>query len=202
MNLSRRNSVFYILILLLLWVTGCGEQKSQESNQDTTASPAQFSSTDLRQASLQGQLARVKKMVRQGLDVSQTDYQGRTPLMFASFNGHTKVAGLLLEEEAKVNHTDNAGRTALMLAASGPFPETAELLINHGAKVNAVDNAEKWTPLMFAAAEGNLEVVEVLLENQADACQKDNDGETALTFAQDNDHPKVVELLKKHMNSC
>ena len=42
------------------------------------------------------------------------------------------------------------------------------------ADVNAADGVESFTALMFAAAEGNIKVVEVLLAHDADKTRRDN----------------------------
>lgn len=49
---------------------------------------------------------------------------------------------------------------------------------------------------MHAAAEGQLEVVRVLLEYGADPSLKDVDGDNAYIFALRNGHTAVAELLK------
>jgi ankyrin repeat protein len=50
---------------------------------------------------------------------------------------------------------------------------------------------------MHAAAEGNLEVVKVLIKYGADRNLKDADGDDAGTFATQNGHLQVVEYLKR-----
>ncbi|MGB3863606.1 MAG: ankyrin repeat domain-containing protein [Candidatus Aminicenantaceae bacterium] len=61
---------------------------------------------------------------------------------------------------------------------------------------NLVDTVEQWTALMFAAGEGQLEVVQILLKHGADPSLKDVDGDTALVFAQRNGHAQVTGLLE------
>ena len=84
---------------------------------------------------------------------------------------------------------------------SGPFPQTAQLLLDKGAEVNSVDNNEKWTALMFAAAEGHLENVKLLLEHGADYKLKDIDGDTAASFAAKNGHSQVAKIIEEHARS-
>ena len=48
---------------------------------------------------------------------------------------------------------------------------------------------------MYAARQGHLEVVELLLTNGADVNRKRNDGLTALTVAKNQGHLEVAELL-------
>ena len=52
------------------------------------------------------------------------------------------------------------------------------MLLANGSKVDDTD-CEGWTPLMFAAAVGNTNALEVLLEKRADVQLKDQDGNTA-----------------------
>lgn len=52
-----------------------------------------------------------------------------------------------------------------------------------------------YTPLILAAARGNLEEVQTLLTQGADVCAQDANKETALIKASFNGHTKIVELL-------
>jgi ankyrin repeat protein len=70
-----------------------------------------------------------------------------------------------------------------------------QILLDRGATPNAVDSEEHFSPLMHAAAEGNLEVVRVLIANGADKSLKDIDGDDAAAFAAQNGHLQVVEYL-------
>ena len=62
------------------------------------------------------------------------------------------------------------------------------------ADVNCKDDTGK-TPLMHAAENGRVEIVEILLENDAYIDDKDNTGKTALMYAAENGHVKIVEML-------
>jgi ankyrin repeat protein len=101
-----------------------------------------------------------------------------------------------VEKGARVDTKDINGRTALMYASSGPFPETVELLLKKGANVNIQGELEGFTALMTAAAEGQVKVVRLLLLYGADSSLKDEDGDTAETFALQKGHSAVVELLR------
>ena len=93
------------------------------------------------------------------------------------------------------------GRTALLYASTGPFAPTVKLLLDHQADPNMVDFDEHFSPLMHAAAEGQLEVVKLLLENGADPTLKDIDGETAALFARTNGHTEVAGLIQSVIDS-
>ena len=116
--------------------------------------------------------------------------------MLAAFNGHTPVLQFLLEEGAEVEAKDVNGRTALMYASSGPFEEAVAFLLEHGAEVDVQGTLEGFTALMTAASEGLVEVVRLLLAHGADPSLVDKDGDTAASFARQNGHSEVVELLE------
>jgi ankyrin repeat protein len=116
--------------------------------------------------------------------------------MWAAYNGHTPVVAYLLEQGATVDLKDSNGRTALLYASSGPFPETVGLLLRKGADVNVQGKTEGFTALMMAAAEGQIEVVRVLLLNGASIDVIDRDGDTAKKFAREKGHTEVLKLLE------
>jgi len=151
----------------------------------------------LREACLQGLTAEVEKHIHSGIDPDAADEEGRTGLMLAAFNGHTDIVSMLLDHRATVNKSDFMGRTALMYASTGHFPETVEILLSKGAETNMVDNEEGFTALMFAAAEGNGQVVRLLLDHGANPDIKDIDGDNAETFARQNGHTEVADMLCK-----
>jgi ankyrin repeat protein len=164
---------------------------AEESAQLTPAETA------LHQAAFAGDLAMTTRMVaEEGIAVDVADNEKHTPLMWASFNGHTAVVEYLIENGAKLNALDVNGRNALMYASSGPFSATVDLLLNKGSMVNVQGKLEGFTALMTAAAEGQLEVVRLLLIHGADPALKDEDNDTAEIFAVQKGHSAVAELLR------
>jgi ankyrin repeat protein len=196
------------LLLALQLSAGC-RQKSDEQTETQAApgsNPPPGSSEPAAKpveqkpffdASLNGDLEAVREAIARQTDVNQTDADGRTALMLACFNGHTAICKELLAAKAEVDVRDKTGRTALMYAATGANEETVSLLVEHKADVNLSDGGEHWTPLMFAAAEGQTGVARILLAAGADADAKDVDGEDAVMFARDNGHAELAQMISE-----
>ena len=146
------------------------------------------------QASAEGNLARVKTLLKSGADVNAKDKDsGYTALMEAAARGHLRVVQLLLDKGADINATDfNAWeRTPLTLAAHRNHLKVMKLLIDRGADINARDNLAG-SALLDASQEGNLEAVKLLLDSGADS----RDGPAALMLAAQGDHLEVVQALR------
>jgi hypothetical protein len=175
-------------------------QDDPASQEATAASRAvQYNADSLEQivqAALDGKIEIIDQALENGFKVDMRDEEGRTILMYAAFNGRTDIIKRLIEAGADVNAQDQTGTTALMFAASGPNPDAVQMLLDHGAKVDTADNNEHWTALMWAGAEGQTEVVKVLLAHHADATIKEADGDTAESFAAKNGHGDVVAILQ------
>ncbi len=217
MRLKFLNAIIFCLIIIV-FVGGCkGKTGSEDQDNnipvnaavkepaDSVTSPDEYifgsdQSDDqlLREAAFEGNAVKVEQFISGNTDVNASLPDGRTALMLAAFNGHSSVMDILLNAGAEVELKDEHGRTALMYASTGRFPDAVKLLLESGADPNAVDKEEKFSPLMFAAAEGHFEVVRILLENNADATLKDKDGDTAQSFARLNGHERVAELLSRY----
>ena len=159
------------------------------------ASPENSAEQELMESAFTGKLDEVRRLVSQDVPVDAVDAEKRTSLMLASFNGHTQVVDFLLHSGANLEHKDSSGRTALLYASSGPYAETVELLLKKNARVNVQGTLEGFTALMTAAAEGQLEVVRLLLAYGADPAMVDTDNDTAASFARLNGHTRVEALL-------
>jgi len=202
-------SCYFFFLVSLVALMGCkgasdtGE-KQEEKVKETwhmTDEPAQVQigpaeEEAFRQAAHDGQLEQVKALLKSGVACDAIDQDGATALMFAAFNGHSEIVIYLLDAGAEIDQRDYLDRTALLYGSTGPFPETVKILLDRGADPNIVDSDEHFSPLMHAAAEGQLEVVKVLIAHGADRSLKDVDGDDAASFAAQSGHMQVVEYLK------
>ncbi|HEX2975223.1 MAG TPA: ankyrin repeat domain-containing protein [Bacteroidales bacterium] len=194
--MSNLRTLFSLFLMFGLGFASC---KNKNSHVVTTQvhEIVKITGDDFCKAALDGNVDLVRKALESGVDVDFADSDGRTALMYASFNGHTDVIKTLLARGAKVDMRDPNGRTALILAASGPFPAALNLLLDAGSDPNLFDREERFTALMYAAAEGHLDNVKMLISYKADPLMKDTDGDYALVFARNNGHTEVVNYLSK-----
>ena len=101
-------------------------------------------------------LQRVCELIELGWpgSVEARDSNGWTPLMTASYRGHTSIVKALLAAGADVNAANNDGETALILACEDGHLEAARALVAAGANVNAADQGGR-TPLNCARGHHN-----------------------------------------------
>lgn len=140
-----------------------------------------------------------KYLIESGADVTAKDNDGRTALHNVARDGQTDMVRLLISKGADVNARDKDGWSPLhnaCLIMSGE--DTAKALIDAGADVNAKESVDGKTPLHIAVDNYRDDAVKMLLDNKADVNAKDNKGSTPLKYAEDDDLPKIIELLKQH----
>ena len=142
-------------------------------------------------------------------EVHVHDDNGKTALMWSSYNGYTMVVNALLAHIRKDVNAPKDGRTAfgkdggtaLMLAASRGHTAIVILLTHPEISVN-VQNNEDQTALMLSARNGHIKVVNALLENCTFHINaQDKSGSTALMIAATAGYTKIVKALLSSSNS-
>lgn len=170
--------------------------------------------------------ATVIGLLQRGMDVNTADQTGTTLLMIASRNGNMPLLQALLARRASVNRRNQHGDTALLMAALKPAPDAAKLLIDNGADLDpigwtplhyAVFSGSKaiaglliakgakvdsrapngHTPLMLAVKQGKLELVQQLVNADADIYLLDYDGLTVIDLAKKLHQTDIVKYLRE-----
>ena len=140
------------------------------------------------QASKDGDLENVKKMIRNGVNVH---FFVEEPLCFAAQNGHLEVVKYLISNGAH-HHTNHA----LRWAAFYGHLEVVKYLVSKENDIHADDEKT----LRLAAYNGRLDIVKYLVEEcGADVHAYYDDG--ALRWAVNNGHLDVVKYLKSYIVS-
>lgn len=174
-----------------------------------------YGSTPLLEAAAAGNARLVKLLLDAGASANTANPEGETPLMAAAKAGSAEAVAELIARGAQVNAREKwKGQTALMWAAAANRAAAAKVLIDRGADVNARSAAvtpEKpypangnlvsvqpkgaYTALLFAAREGAIDVIRLLLARGAKIDAADPDNITPLVMAIINGHYDAAGVL-------
>lgn len=159
--------------------------------------------TPLCLASQKGSEKVVQILLEHGADANNEDDNRYTPLHLAALKGFEHCVDHLLRAGARVDTMTRKSITPLHYAVQGGFATIVRSLISAGAKVNCNNKPL----LLIAADDGNVEVVQILLDAQAtvnckasiramlDKGTEVTDYLTPLHLASSKAHQEVVELL-------
>ena len=143
----------------------------------------------------------VELLLERNANIEYCNKEGLTPLMLAAHEGHTDVVQKLLKRMPDVEHRNKDGCTALMFAAFVGHVKVAAMLLDHGAKINVESDSNKDSPLTFACRKGHCDVVELLLERNANIEYCNKEGLTPLMLAALRGHTDVAQkLLERKAN--
>ena len=154
--------------------------------------------TALHYASKKGMTEVVEELIKKDADVNKQNNYGNTALMKACMYGHTVVALALLEHpDIRVDLVTNSGYTALHQASEKGMLAVVEKLIEKRADVNKQTEYGD-TALIIACEYKHADVAFALLERTGiEVDLVNNDGETALHQAFNNDMTEVVERIRE-----
>lgn len=141
----------------------------------------------------------VKLLLERGAKVEAADPGGRTALHVAAARGRAGAARLLLKNGANVNaKTTRYGKRPLHMAVSGRHLAVAEILLSSGASVDSRTHKGQLdcdTPLLWASANGDVRMIELLLGHGADVGIRGVNGLSTLYWAAVRGHREAAELL-------
>lgn len=157
----------------------------------------------LMDAAYRGDLAAVKRLVAQGINVNEKNAYGATALMMAAggtpitsqtYDGSTEVLAYLIDHGAEVNVLGGNDTTALRFAVMHHNTDSVKLLLDHGADVNAGRGSGR-TALAESVVREDPGIVQLLLDQGAAVNgYADSNGQTPLMLAVARYHPFPADL--------
>jgi ankyrin repeat protein len=169
--------------------------------------------------------AMIGMLLEAGADPNAAQWTGETVLMTCAATGSAAAVKQLLGAGAEVNAAESEkGQTALMWAVAERHPEVVKLLVDHGADVRArskliplpetfqIESANifgssyaptvhfpktagGFTPLLFAAQQGDIESARMLLAAGADVNEVNEEDGSALVVASASGHEELALYL-------
>ena len=141
-----------------------------------------------------------------GASEGDTSQKDPSPLANAARKGNRKIVSMLVELGAEADFSCSDGPFHLLhQAALHNMLELASYCVEKKCDLNVTtdqgvkyhQDQRKMTPLAIASAEGNIEIVELLLSEGA-RIQYPGDNVSTLILAASRDHADVVEALIQH----
>ena len=134
----------------------------------------------------------VQSLLGRGFDVNTRDPKGLHGLFLAVRDESVKtVAVLLAWPQVEVESRNEVDESPLMLASLRGLTAIARLLIDKGADVNKPG----WAPLHYAATNGHVDIMNLLLEHHAYIDASSPNQSTPLMMAALYGTPSAVKLL-------
>jgi uncharacterized protein len=147
---------------------------------------------DFFQAIMRDDRAGIQQLLNRGFDPNTLDPKGVHGLYTALQEGSLKAAETLVAwPKTNVEWRTPQDESPLMMAALKGHTEMVRKLIARGADVNKPG----WTPLHYAATNGHLKIMEILLEEHAFIDAQSPNGTTPLMMAAHYGTPAAVKLL-------
>lgn len=144
--------------------------------------------------------AQVKKLIAEGINVSEMDSGGDSPLIMAAYSGYTDITRLLLEAGADVGALDPGMKaTALHAASYAGRTEAAKLLVQHGIDIDKQGPNNGYTALHDAIWQNNVDVARVLIDAGANLHIKNHQGQTPLDFAKSKHHNEIATMIEQKL---
>ena len=116
-----------------------------------------------------GDLALVNQLIKAGANVNAKNNYGASVMVEAALLGNAELLAALLDAGADPESPNADGQTALMVVARSNNVAAAQLLLQHGANINATEQWQGQNAVIWAAAQSQPQMLELLLQAGGDA---------------------------------
>jgi hypothetical protein len=157
---------------------------------------------EIREAIIENKIKDVEDLIEAHPGIVNIQNESReSPLYMAAYFGHLDIVELLVEKGAHINHKDaKGGWTALSIAAIRGNNHVVEYLIIEGANLNE-KTLHGDTALMLSCYKNkehsHLKIIVFLLQAGADVTIKNNDGQDAMFYVEENKDEFVSQLIRE-----
>ena len=145
-----------------------------------------------------GDLAKLRALLKDGADPDVRNAQGEPVLLMAAYKPHgLRIVKELLKAGADVNAADRDKNCPLIVSVRDENLSVVRELVRQGANINA-RNSDGDTPLTNAACWGSERVVRFLLAHSANPNLRDGMNISAAELARQQGHTKIAALMQRH----
>ena len=165
---------------------------------------------ELLKAVLAENITQVEQLIKDGADPNTIDENGNSLMCHTLYEGKTKAVKTLIKYNADINFVNFLkNETPLDIAVSlvyiavinndkrKDYIETVDILLKSGADPNRIDN-EGYSHLVWAAIEGQMDIVVTFLKNNAEVDITDKFGRIPLDCALKEEHIEIAKILLKY----
>ena len=154
---------------------------------------------DIFQLARLGDIAALEAAKKSDVDLNLTNKYGENIIHAALAWNKLEVAKFAISHGVDVNQQSKKGRSPLHVASEIKQLDICILLIDEGANVCALDELGR-QPLWYACwlPKGDYRIAELLLSHGANPNHFDINGKSPLSFAQERQIHKLVDILYKN----
>ena len=156
---------------------------------------------DIHFNAINNNITKLKKNIKDGVDVDVLGEYASTPLHYACREGNLEIINLLIKEGANVNSKNHYSTIYPLFDVINSMNNQKEyfliiqLLIENGADINKVDSFGN-TLLYHAIEKENIELIELLIQLDCDINQVSrHDKDSALHYAYFQKNREVISIL-------
>lgn len=125
----------------------------------------------------------LQELINNNADVNYSNNQGINVLHMAIIKKNISMITIIINYIKNIDKQTNKGMTALHFACSFQLPEIVKLLLTYNASTSIVEYEYNFTPIFYAVAQNNIEIVKILVKNNINPNQQDYIGNTILHYA-------------------